>query len=78
MDPYELYSADGVISYGERASQPSIERLAFIAKTFEHSVWLNPRSKEHWPYTETTVAIAKIFPMFELSLEGIEGAVGLL
>jgi len=28
-----------------------------------------------WGYTHTIIAISKIFPMYELSLDGLEGAV---
>ena len=75
MAPYELMSYDGSIHIRERSGKPSIERLRFIRDTFPHSVWLNPVAKEMWNYTHTIQAIAGIFPMFELSLDGLEGAV---
>ena len=53
-----------------------IERLRFIAKTFPHSVWINPKLAEEWPYTRTIQHIREIFPMFELTLDGLEKAVG--
>jgi uncharacterized protein with von Willebrand factor type A (vWA) domain len=31
-----------------------------------------------WPYTRTIMLIRQIFPMFELSLDGLEGAVSRL
>jgi uncharacterized protein with von Willebrand factor type A (vWA) domain len=75
MAPYELTSRDGAIYIHERSGKPSIERLLFLADTFQHSVWLNPAPPRIWHYTQTIEAIASIFPMFELSLDGLEEAV---
>jgi hypothetical protein len=76
MAPYELMARDGSIYVRERSGKPSIERLGFLAKTFSHSVWLNPVSAAMWDYTQTISMIRQIFPMFELSLDGLEAAVG--
>src|SRR4030042_851691 len=75
MAPYELMSTDGSIHLEERATKPSFRRLQFIAGTFPHSVWLNPKMADEWPYTRTISMICEIFPMFELTLDGLEGAV---
>lgn len=75
MAPYELLSTDGSIYVGERSGKPSYMRLEFIAKTFRHSVWLNPVPQAEWPYTRTIQHIREIFPMFELTLDGLEKAV---
>ena len=75
MAPYELMATDGSIHIEERSTKPSIERLRFIAETFRHSVWLNPKLEEEWPYTRTIQIIRNIFPMFELTLDGLEKAV---
>lgn len=75
MAPYELMSTDGSIYVGERSGKPSYMRLEFIAKTFPHSVWLNPVPQAEWPYTRTILHIQEIFPMFELTLDGLEKAI---
>ncbi len=75
MAPYELLATNGSIYVGERSGKPSYQRLQFIAKTFPHSVWLNPVPSYEWPYTQTIREIQQIFPMFELTLEGLEKAV---
>ncbi len=75
MAPYELMMTDGSIHIEERDHTPSIERLKFLAKTFPHSVWLNPVPALRWDYTRTIHVIGDIFPMFELSLDGLEKAV---
>ena len=76
MAPYELLSTDGSIYVGERSGKPSYMRLEFIAKTFPHSVWINPVPPVEWAYTRTILHIQEIFPMFELTLDGLENAVG--
>jgi len=75
MAPYELMATDGSIHLEERSGQPSYKRLQFIAETFPHSVWLNPKMADEWPYTRTINMIREIFQMFELTLDGLEGAV---
>ena len=75
MAPYELMATDGSIHLEERTVKPSYRRLQFIAETFPHSVWLNPKMADEWPYTRTISMIREIFPMFELTLDGLEGTV---
>lgn len=75
MAPYELADSRGAIYVGQNESRPSVDYLTFLAKTFRHAVWLNPVSQDHWFYTWTVKTIAGIFPMFELSLDGLEKAV---
>jgi uncharacterized protein with von Willebrand factor type A (vWA) domain len=75
MAPYELMATDGSIHIEERTNKPSYERLKFIAGTFRHAVWVNPKMEIEWPYTRTIQAIRDIFPMFELTLDGLENAV---
>jgi hypothetical protein len=75
MAPYELMATDGSIHIEERSGMPSHERLKFIAKTFPHSVWINPVMAEEWPYTRSIEYVRQIFPMFELTLNGLEKAV---
>ena len=78
MAPYELMAADGSIHIEERTTMSSHDRLRFIADTFPHSVWLNPKMSAEWPYTRTINAIREIFPMFELTIDGLEKMVACL
>jgi uncharacterized protein len=73
MAPYELEHNNGSL-YLEQ-STPSIERLNFLAKTFRHAAWLNPQAEIEWGYTHTVGVIRDVFPMFELSLDGLEKTV---
>jgi len=75
MAPYELMVPDGSIHAFERSGSPSIERLKFLTELFPHHVWLNPVAEKSWPYTRTIGMIAEIFPMFPLSLDGLDQAV---
>lgn len=75
MAPYELMSRDGSIYVNERSGVPSIERMEFLAKTFPHCVWLNPVSSRQWQYTQTISVIARVMPMFEFSIDGLDMAV---
>jgi len=76
MAPYELMASDGSIHIEERSGRPSYERLRFIADTFRHSAWINPKMAAEWPYTRSINMIREIFPMFELTIDGLEKAVG--
>jgi uncharacterized protein len=75
MAPYELMATDGSIHLEERTSKPSIERLRLISETFRKVAWLNPKMEQEWAYTRTINIIREIFPMFELTLDGLEKAV---
>jgi uncharacterized protein with von Willebrand factor type A (vWA) domain len=75
MAPYELTHPQGAIYINQRQALPSIERLKFLAKTFRHAVWLNPQTENIWHFTWTIAAIREVFPMFELTLDGLEKAI---
>ena len=75
MAPYELMAAEGSIYFERRSTRPSIERLNQLAKTFPHCVWLNPVPAIRWNYTHTIHMIGRIFPMFELTIDGLEKAI---
>jgi uncharacterized protein with von Willebrand factor type A (vWA) domain len=75
MAPYELMHPNGAIYIDTKPSGASIERLRFLTKTFRHCAWLNPMHPREWDYTRTTEMIRQIFPMFELTLDGLEKAV---
>jgi uncharacterized protein with von Willebrand factor type A (vWA) domain len=75
MAPYELMATDGSIHIEERSTRPSYERLKFIAENFKYSIWINPKLQSEWSYTRTIGVIREIFPMFELTLDGLENAV---
>jgi uncharacterized protein with von Willebrand factor type A (vWA) domain len=74
MAPSELFSVGGAIDYYYHNERPGIEWLQRIADHFRHCVWLNPMPERAWFHT-TISAIAKLFPMFPLTIDGLEEAV---
>ena len=75
MAPYELMHVSGSIYLEQRESSASLDRLKFLSRTFRHAVWLNPQTEEEWDHTWTVGIIRQVFPMFELTLDGLEKAV---
>ncbi|MBE0586332.1 MAG: hypothetical protein IH612_21530 [Desulfofustis sp.] len=75
MAPYELLVPDGSIYAFEKSGKPSVEQLRFLADTFRHHAWLNPVLADRWSATRSIDMVREIFPMFELSLDGLEQAV---
>jgi len=71
MAPYELLGAPG---YGEEGKVPGVAWLMALREHFERSVWLNPDGVGGYAHP-TVDAIAGVFPMFALTLEGLGQAV---
>lgn len=67
MAPYELLGSPG---WGEEGKVPGLAWLRALREHFERSVWLNPDGVGVYPHP-TVDAIAKVFPMFALTLEGL-------
>ena len=74
MGIWELTEKYGAISYYERNEQPGILWLKRISDHFTHRVWLNPEEERFWIHP-TIRAIGKFFPMFPLTIDGLEHAV---
>ena len=71
MSPYELFSPN-IFFYGrQQNSEPGLRYLQKLREQFKHSIWLNPLSNREWRHP-TIKAISENFPMFELTLEGLE------
>lgn len=77
----ELTMVDGIIYWGMTNEQPGIWWLQRTAEHFEHTVWLNPIPKAYWSSSNRSIGaytislIRNIFPMYELTLEGLEQAI---
>jgi uncharacterized protein with von Willebrand factor type A (vWA) domain len=78
MAPYELMSKKGYIYLRRMGTRASIENLQFLSQTFPHAVWLNPRPAYEWWDAWTIEIIQQVFPMFELTLDGLDRAVSYL
>jgi uncharacterized protein len=77
MAPSELLSRDGIIWWGMSNDEPGIEWLHRLRHHFDHSVWLNTIPESDWERTYGTVTIRKVhevFPMFELTVDGLTAA----
>ena len=73
MAPWELTEQNGIIDYYSSNDTPGIVWMKRIAEHFEHSVWLNPEDQQYWRHT-TVQMVARLFPMYTLTIEGIEQA----
>lgn len=81
MAPYELLRTGGIIDWNLYNDRPGLEWLQRIRRRFEYSVWLNPIVRRYWDWTEgafTIKKIGEIFPMDELTIEGLERVIGKL
>ena len=72
MAPYELLGSPG---WGEEGKVPGLAWLMAMREHFARAVWLNPDGVGAYPHA-TVDAIAKVFPMFPLTLDGLGQAVG--
>ena len=70
----ELMDRDGCIDYYSSNDIPGMEWLRRIKDNYPYSVWLNPTPKQYWRHA-TVDAIAHLFPMYELTLDGLKDAI---
>jgi uncharacterized protein len=71
MAPYELFSAHG---WPAEEAIAGLDWLRRFRQRCPGSVWLNPDPTRYWRHP-TVTAIGDVFPMFELTLDGIRDAV---
>lgn len=74
MHPAELLDRGGSIYYYHHNPTAGIEWLRRLADHFRRAAWLNPEPRRYWPRT-TIEVISSVFPMYELTLDGLEDAV---
>lgn len=77
MHPYELQERGGALDYTTQNTEAGIHWLRRFRDKVPRSVWLNPEPKRIWG-APTIRSIRTIFPMFELTLEGLGDAVDVL
>ena len=72
MHPYELLDPFPVQREGEPIS--GLDCLRRIRERFRHAVWLNPGERPSWgeEWTRTYDVIQDLFPMYPLTVEGLE------
>lgn len=78
MAPSELAMAGGAIDYAQQNDEPGWVWLERLAQRFPAAAWLNPVPADAWTYVHgarTLNAVRRLFPMFELSVDGLDEAV---
>jgi uncharacterized protein with von Willebrand factor type A (vWA) domain len=78
MAPSELLKKGGNSVIGLYNQSPGLDWLNRFRKKYEKSVWLNPIREEEWEWTygsHTLQIIKDIFPMFELTVDGLEAGI---
>lgn len=74
MAPYELVGSRHALFFGQPEAERGWDSLKSLRDRYPRSVWLNPEPVKYW-YGETLNAISQLFPMFSLSMEGLEEAI---
>lgn len=74
MATWELTAQYGAIYFYERNETPGIIWLKRFSEHFKHSIWLNPVPTIYWNHP-TVIAISKLFPMYEFTLDGLREGV---
>jgi uncharacterized protein with von Willebrand factor type A (vWA) domain len=67
----ELTQPFGAIDWTERNQEPGMRYLQRLRDHFKHAAWLNPMS-ERWWKAPSVQLIQQIFPMYPLTIEGVE------
>ena len=72
MSPHEIFDPFPAPREGEPAS--GLDCLHRLRDRYRHAIWLNPGDRPEWggEWTESYDAIDRLFPMFSLTVEGIE------
>jgi uncharacterized protein len=77
MAPYELVASKYSFYFGPPQEERGWDSLLSLRDRFPRSVWLNPEPEKYWQ-GQTLNQIQKLFPMFSLTLDGLEEAIGRL
>ncbi len=75
MAPSELYRPGGNAIIGLFNRETGMEWFLKFKRRFKRQIWLNPIEKMSWEWTygaQTIHDIGEVFPMYELTLDGLE------
>jgi uncharacterized protein with von Willebrand factor type A (vWA) domain len=75
MHPAELLQPHGNIDPRRHSPTPGITWLQRLVEHFDRAVWVNPEPPTEWDYVQTTRIVARLFPMFPLTVDGVTAAV---
>ena len=75
MYPGEITDRFGAIDWTERNERPGEDYLRRIRDHFRRCAWLNPMQQTSWSAPSTRL-IREIFPMYPLTVQGVEELAG--
>ena len=78
MAPSELHRPGGNAIIGIYNRETGIQWFEKFKKRFKKQIWLNPIEEKSWEYTygaATIRDIRQLFPMYELTLSGLEAGI---
>jgi uncharacterized protein with von Willebrand factor type A (vWA) domain len=77
MAPSELTHSGGAIDFYHRNSIAGLDWLQRIRQRVPNSIWLNPEPHDRWNEPSIRL-IRRVFPMYELTIDGLTEAVDVL
>jgi uncharacterized protein with von Willebrand factor type A (vWA) domain len=77
MSPFELTHRGGAVYYFHDNTETGLSWLRRFREKVPNSIWLNPEPRRIWN-AESVRIIRELYPMFELTLDGIKDAVDML
>ena len=74
MAPYELMGGYYGRNNSGEGPQSGLDWLRLFRSRYQNAIWLNPSQRPQWGdyWTQTYDAIARVFPMFPLTVDGLE------
>jgi hypothetical protein len=72
MYPGELTAPFGAIDWTERNEHPGVTYLERLRDHFRRVAWLNPMPERSWSAPSIRI-VRRLFPMYPLTVEGVEG-----
>ena len=74
MSPYEIAVPGGSVEHMN--PEPGALWLKRVTDIYKHAVWLNPRDRGHWDWTQSVGMVRELMAdrMFPLTLEGLDSA----
>ena len=75
MSSYELTARGGNINWYAWNKEPGIDWLKRFKRSYDKVIWLNPIKESRWTHAwgaRTISMIRDVFPMFELTLNGLD------
>lgn len=78
MAPSELTWVNGAIDYWYHNDVPGLIWMKRFREKFKDAIWLNPLPKRSWEYVHSIRMVRDVFPMFELTLDGLDEGIKFL